>query len=148
MNKMAPMASAKPSGQAVDRHMQLYYRHRRNGVIVFRMEVANRQRRIELNQIATISSDGEITPHARRTPTEAELTEIRAWWTDWTSRGDENPLNETEAFLVELNRFTDWVQRHAPDAQVDAHSDPLLMALLDLRQVVVRRLSKIGDDDA
>ena len=122
--------------------MQLYFRHRENGIVVFRMEVANRQRRIELNQIATISRDGDITPHKRRAPTEAEMAEIAKWLSDWQARADAEQLNETEKFLVELNRFTDWVQRRAEHAEIDAHSDPLLMAILDLRQVVVRRLSE------
>ena len=126
--------------------MQLYFRHRENGIVVFRMEVANRQRRIELNQIASINRQGEITPHKRRTPTEAEMAEIEKWQSDWQARADADNLNTTEKFLVELNQFTDWVQRRADHAEVDAHSDPLLMAILDLRQVVVRRLSEDPPD--
>ena len=127
--------------------MQLYYRHRQNGVVVFRMEVANRQRRIELNQIASISKRGEITPHKRHQPTEAELAEIEAWLADWQTRADSDDLNTTEKFLVELNQFTDWLQRRADHSEVDALSDPLLMAILDLRQVVVRRLSEDPPED-
>ena len=128
--------------------MQLYYRHRKNGVAVFRMEVSNRQRRIELNQIATISGAGEIKPHKRRPATEDEQAEIAEWWAAWKARSDAGELSETEAFLVELNRFTDWIQRHAPDAEINLHSDPLLMALLDMRQVVVRRLSEVETSKA
>ena len=128
--------------------MQLYFRHRENGVVVFRMEVANRQRRIELNQIASISQKGEITPHKRRPPTEAEMAEIAAWQTEWAARVEAEDLNTTEKFLVELNQFTDWVQRRADHAEIDAHSDPLLMAILDLRQVVVRRLAEDPPEDA
>ncbi|MEM7210870.1 MAG: hypothetical protein AAF479_03095 [Pseudomonadota bacterium] len=131
--------------------MQLYYRHRQNGVTVFRMEVANRQRRIELNQIASILHDGRIVPHKRRPATDAELTEIEAWHADWKRRSGDEELTETEQFVAELNQFTDWVARRAPAEQVDRQSDLLLTALLDLRQTVVRRISQLDapleDDD-
>ena len=128
--------------------MKLYYRHRKNGAVVFRLEVANRQRRIELNQIASIAKTGEVVPHKRRPPTDAEMAEIREWWATWQARADTDQLSETEKFLVELNRFTDWFQRRAEYEEVDDTSDPLLMAILDLRQVVVRHLSDMPDDNA
>jgi len=126
--------------------MKLYYRHRENGVTVFRMEVANRQRRIELNQIATIRK-GEVVPHKRRPPTEAEITEIEAWHTAFSAKRDADDFNETEKFIEQLNLFTDWAARKAPGDQIDEQSDALLTALLDLRQVVVRRLSEGVEED-
>lgn len=126
--------------------MKLYYRHRENGVTVFRMEVANRQRRIELNQIATIRK-GEVVPHKRRPPTEAEIAEIEAWDTAFAAKRDVDDFNETEKFIEQLNLFTDWAARKAPADQIDAQSDALLTALLDLRQVVVRRLSEGVEED-
>ena len=128
--------------------MKLYYRHRENGVTVFRMEVANRQRRIELNQVATITRHGEIVPHKRRTPTPEELTEVQQWWDNWQVRRDAGDLDEAEEFITELNLFADWAARKADAAQIDKQSDALLTALLDLRQVIVRRLSEDdGDPD-
>jgi len=126
--------------------MQLYYRHRTNGATVFRLEVANRQRRIELNQIATIDRDGTIAPHPRRAPTDAERGEIAVWWQDWQDRTAAGALSETEQFIATLNHFTDWAARHAGAREIDTRSDALLTALLDLRQVVVRRLSQAEPD--
>jgi len=125
--------------------MKLYYRHRDNGVTVFRMEVANRQRRIELNQIATILKDGTIAPHKRRPPSDAEREEIAAWWADWQTRSATGDVCETEKFIAALGQFTDWLARRAPGEEVDQQSDALLTALLDLRQTVVRRLSNLDD---
>lgn len=122
--------------------MKLYYRHRDKGVTVFRMEVANRQRRIELNQIASIMRDGEIIPHKRRHPTEVELAEISVWWNNWLNRSEAGEITEIESFISQLNIFTDWLARRADHDDVDVQSDALLTALLDLRQVVVRRLSE------
>ena len=126
--------------------MKLYYRLREKGALVFRMEVANRQRRIELNRIATISADGEVTPHRQRPASDQEMAQAAAWWRDWCARRDEGRLAETERFMAQLNGFTDWMAREAADGEVAELSDPLLMALLDLRQVVVRRLSDVEAD--
>jgi len=127
--------------------MQLYYRVRKQGALVFRMEVANRQRRIELNQIATITGKGEIKPHRRRPPTGDELASIDAWWEDRKTRRKDKSLDDVEVFMEELNKFTTWIEKEAPSAQISSQSDPLLMALLDLRQVIVRRLSEVDKPD-
>ncbi len=122
--------------------MKLYYRVRKQGALVFRMEVSNRRRRIELNQIAAITGKDEIRPHKRRPPTEAEEAEIHAWWEAHKVRRDAGELNEVEVFMEELNKFTTWIDKEAPAAAVSEQSDPLLLALLDLRQVIVRRMSE------
>lgn len=122
--------------------MKLYYRVRKQGALVFRMEVSNRQRRIELNQIAAITGKDEIRPHKRRPPTDAEEAEIREWWRTHKARREAGELDDVEVFMEELNKFTNWVEKEAPNATVSEQSDPLLMALLDLRQVIVRRLSE------
>ena len=127
--------------------MKLYYRHRKQGAQVFRMEVANRQRRIELNQIASITNQGDIVPHKRRPASDAELAEIAEWWDGWQKRRDAGALNQTEAFMADLNQFTNWIAKGASDTEIDTLSDDLLMALLDLRQTIVRRLSNIETDE-
>lgn len=124
--------------------MQLYFRHGEKDVIVFRMEVANRQRRIELNRIASIDPDGAITQLPDRAPNVAELARIRQWWADWQQRSTGGELDRTEQFISDLNQFTDWLACRADETEVDARSDDLLTALLDLRQTVVRRLSEVG----
>ena len=127
--------------------MQLYFRHGEKNVVVFRMEVANRQRRIELNRIARIAPDGTITEQKNRAPTGPELTRIQEWWADWQKRSEADDLDRTETFMHELNLFTDWLARRAEASEIDNRSDDLLTALLDLRQTVVRRLSQIGPDE-
>ncbi|MEM9061764.1 MAG: hypothetical protein AAGD13_14995 [Pseudomonadota bacterium] len=127
--------------------MKLYYRLRKQGAQVFRMEVANKQRRIELNQIASITQQGEIVPHKRRPANESELSEIAAWWSDWKAREGDGSLYKTELLMAELNEFTNWIAKDAPAEEVDNLSDDLLTTLLDLRQTIVRRLSNIPTDE-
>lgn len=128
--------------------MKLYFRHHDQGARVFRMEVANRQRRIQLDQIASITEQGDVAPYDDRPMTDAELAEIKAEWATWRQRRDAGELKSTETFMAELNRFTDWIASDAAGVEVNGLSDELLLALLDLRQTVVRRLSDIESTGA
>ena len=57
-----------------------YFRVRENGAFVFRVDTENRQRRIEMDQIAIINiRNGEVKPHGGRALTEADQAAIDAW---------------------------------------------------------------------
>ena len=57
-----------------------HFRIRENGAAVFRVGTANRQRRIEMEQIATVHlGKGEIRPQGARALTEEDLAEITRW---------------------------------------------------------------------
>ena len=54
-----------------------YFRIRDNGATVFRVDTENRQRRIEMDQIATVNvRNGEIKAHGDRTLSGADLAAI------------------------------------------------------------------------
>jgi len=55
-----------------------YFRVRENGATVFRVDTENRQRRIEMNQIAVVNvRNGEIKPQGDRPLTEADVAAIQ-----------------------------------------------------------------------
>ena len=57
-----------------------YFRVRDNGAFVYRVDTENRQRRIEMDQIAVVNiRNGEIKPHGGRTLSEQDLDEIKTW---------------------------------------------------------------------
>ena len=57
-----------------------YFRVRENGAAVFRVDTENRQRRIEMDQIAVINiRNGEVKPHGDRALSEDDLAQIEAW---------------------------------------------------------------------
>ena len=59
---------------------EYYFRVRENGAFVFRVDTENRQRRIEMDQIAVINiKNGQIKPHGDRELTPADMAEIEAW---------------------------------------------------------------------
>jgi phage FluMu protein gp41 len=52
---------------------------RENGAAVFRVDTENRQRRIEMDQIAIINMrNGEIKPHGEQTLSEDDLARIHS----------------------------------------------------------------------
>ena len=61
---------------------QFYFRIRDNGATVFRVDTENRQRRIEMAEIAAINvKNGNIKPHGEVVLTAAELAVIKNWLT-------------------------------------------------------------------
>lgn len=117
-----------------------YFRVRENGATVFRVDTENRQRRIEMEQIATINiRNGEVKPHGDRKLTETDIAEI----TDWIAeRSHLLALREVDDILRtvdHLNLTAQWVQSRASDGQLDQVTDSLLLAMHDLRTVLVRK---------
>ena len=119
---------------------EYYFRIRENGAAVFRVDTENRQRRIEMDQIAVVNvKNGEIKPHGERTLSDADLAAIRDWLAargELLARRDMDDIHRT---VDHLNLTAQWAQSKATDAQLDAVTDALLLAMHELRSVLVRR---------
>lgn len=117
-----------------------YFRIRDNGAAVFRVDTENRQRRIELIEIAmVVVKNGNIKPHGDHVLTEADTAAIRDWL---AARQQELAAREVDDILRaidHLNLTTHWVQTRAEDAALEAVTDRLLLAMHDLRGALVRR---------
>lgn len=124
-----------------------YFRIRENGAAVFRVDTGNRQRRIEMDQIAVVNvKTGDIRPHGGRTISQADLQAIGDWL---ARRQDLLAARETDDILRladQMNQVAHWAQSKATEAQVAAVSDALLLAMHDLRGVLVRK--QAGRPDA
>ena len=124
------------SGQLPD----FYFRVRENGALVFRVDTENRQRRIEMDQIASVNiRNGEIKPQGDRELSEHELEVIQDWMTDRTALLAERDIDDIYRAVDYLNLTTQWAQAKASDEQLEAVTDDLLLAMLDLRSVLVRK---------
>lgn len=117
-----------------------YFRVRENGALVFRVDTENRQRRIEMDQIAVINiRNAEIKPHGDRTLSDADIEVIRRWMAERQTVLAERDVDDILRAVDHLNLTTQWAQTRATDDQLDLVTDSLLLAMHDLRGVLVRR---------
>lgn len=117
-----------------------YFRVRDNGAFVFRVDTENRQRRIEMDQIAVVNiNNGQIKPHGDRALSDEDMTAIRDWMTDRVRVLAERDIDDIHRAVDYLNQTTHWVQTRATDEQLELVTDTLLLAMHDLRTVLVRK---------
>lgn len=127
-----------------------YFRVRDNGALVFRVDTENRHRRIEMDPIATVNiRNGEIRPQGDRTLSETDLAIIRDWLDERREVVAARELDDIFRAVDHLNLTAHWAQTRATDAELDEVTDSLLLAMHDLRSVLVRRKSErlARDDD-
>jgi len=117
-----------------------FFRVRENGAFVFRVDSENRQRRIEMDQIAAINiRNGDIKPHGDRQLSDADLTAIQDWMADRRLVLAEREMDDIHRAVDYLNMTAHWAQTRATDAQLEDVTDALLMAMHDLRSVLIRK---------
>ena len=122
---------------------QFYFRIRDNGASVFRVDTENRQRRIEMDEIASVNiRNGTIKPHGDAVLAVADLTAIKDWLVTRVAKLAERDVDDIHRAVDHLNLTTHWAQSRATDAQLDAVTDTLLLAMHDLRTVLVRKKSE------
>lgn len=120
-----------------------YFRVRDNGAAAFRVDTENRQRRIELDQIAVINlNKGEIKPHGDTQLTDEDVAEIRTWMAKRLALLAMRDIDDIHRAVDYLNTTTQWAQSRATDDQLEDVTDALLLAMHDLRTVLVRKKSE------
>ena len=122
---------------------QYYFRVRENGALAFRVDTENRHRRIDMDQIAVINMrNGEIKPHGDRDLDQEDLDAIRGWM---ARRGEVlamRDIDDIRRTIDHLNLTAQWAQSKAEAAQLEEVTDDLLLAMHDLRTVLVRKKSE------
>ena len=117
-----------------------YFRVRENGAFVFRVDTENRDRRIEMDQIATINiRNGEIKPHGDRALSATDLEKIKGWMAERSEVLARRDIDDILRTVDHLNLTAHWAQTRASAAQLEAVTDALLLAMHDLRTVLVRK---------
>jgi hypothetical protein len=117
-----------------------FFRVRENGAFVFRVDTENRQRRIDMEQIAAVNiRNGEIKPHGGRTLSERDMAEIESWMAERSAVLAARDIDDIKRAVDHLNLTAHWAQTRATDAQLDAVTDDLLLTMHDLRSVLVRK---------
>jgi hypothetical protein len=117
-----------------------YFRVRENGAFVYRVDTENRQRRIDMDQIAVVNiRKGEIKPHGDRALSDADLAAIRDWMEERQAILAHRDIDDILRAVDYLNTTAHWAQSRATDEQLEAVTDALLLAMHDLRTVLVRK---------
>ncbi|MFK7877175.1 MAG: hypothetical protein AB8B71_15565 [Paracoccaceae bacterium] len=119
---------------------EYYFRVRENGAVVFRVDTENRQRRIEMDQIAIVNiRNGDVKPHGDHTLSATDLAEIKTWMSNRSDILEQRSVDDIRRTIDHLNLTAQWAQSKANAEQLDAITDELLMAMHDLRTVLVRK---------
>ena len=119
---------------------ELYFRVRDNGAAVFRLDSENRNRRLEMEQIAVANlRNDQIRPQGDRRLSASEEAAIRAWMDARRTELAARELDDVRRTVDRLNEVAQWAQARASDDEIEALAEPLLLAMHDLRGVLVRR---------
>ena len=119
---------------------EYYFRVRDNGAFVFRVDTENRQRRIDMDQIAIVNiRNGEVRPHGDRQLSDADKEVIQDWMTERRALLAKRDIDDIMRAVDYLNTTTHWVQSKAADEELEEVTDALLLAMHDLRSVLVRK---------
>ncbi len=117
-----------------------FFRVRENGAFVFRLDTSNRQRRIDMDQIAVVNiKNGTFKAHGDRVLEEADITAIAEWVEARQTLLAARNLDDILRAVDHLNMTAHWVQSRAADEELEAVTDALLLAMHDLRSVLVRK---------
>lgn len=129
---------------------EFYFRIRENGAAVFRISTENRQRRIEMTEIAVVNvKNGNVRPHGDHVLTEEEEHVIAEWMETRRATLAARDLDDIERAIDHLNLTAQWAQSKASDDALEAVTDRLLIAMHDLRTVLVRKKAdRMGPPDS
>jgi len=122
--------------------VNLYFRVRDNGATVFRVDTENRQRRLEMDQIAVLNTNnGQIKPHSDSDLSEDEERAIKSWMAARQQALAERAIDDIFRAIDHLNLTAHWAQTRASDEDLEKFTDPWLRGMHDLRVVLVRKKS-------
>ncbi|KPN63184.1 hypothetical protein SAMN04488527_10728 [Aliiroseovarius crassostreae] len=117
-----------------------YFRVRDNGAFVFRVDTENRHRRIDMEQIAIVNiRNGEVKPHGDRGLSSEDQAAIATWMTERRALLQRRSIDDILRTVDHLNTTAHWAQTKAEEEELEAITDTLLLAMHDLRSVLVRK---------
>lgn len=119
---------------------EYYFRIRENGAAVFRVSTENRQRRIEMDEIAVVNiRNGNVKPHGDHVLDAEETAVIAEWMEERRAVLKDRDIDDIHRAIDYLNLTTHWANSRAEDEDLEDVTDRLLLAMHDLRSVLVRK---------
>lgn len=93
-----------------------------------------------MDQIAAVNiRNGEIKPQGDRDLSELDLETIQDWMEERTALLAERDIDDIYRAVDYLNLTTQWAQAKATEEQLEAVTDDILLAMHDLRSILVRK---------
>jgi hypothetical protein len=93
-----------------------------------------------MDPIAVVNTrNGEVKPHGARELTEADRTAIADWLAARRATLARREADEIARTVEVLNLAAHWAQTRATDEELETLTGPLLLAMHDLRSVLVRK---------
>ena len=127
----------------------LFFRLRDNGATVFRLDAENRDRRVAYEQIAVVNTRrGDFKPTGDADLSEDEEQQINAWLAQRIALEDKRQADDMARVIDQISHCAHWAQTKASDDQLAALTDDMLMAMHDLRTVLLRKKLDRGDKTA
>ena len=118
----------------------LYFRVRENGAAVFRLDGENRDRRLELEQIAVVNTNrGDFNALGDHILTDAERQVIADWLQERLTLLSTREMDDVHRAIDQINLTSQWAQSKATDDQLNEVTEQLLLAMHDLRSILVRK---------
>lgn len=119
---------------------EYFFRVRENGAAVYRVDTENRQRRIEMDQIAVLNiKNGEVKPHGDRKLSKEDRAAIADWMAERRAVLAQRDIDDILRTVDHLNLTAHWAQTKATADQLEEITDTLLLTMHDLRSVLVRK---------
>ncbi len=120
-----------------------YFRIRETGALVFRIDTENRSRRVEMHPIAVVNMrNGNIKPQGNYELTDEDRAAIEAWIEDRKPVLEARERDRVDQTIDHINLTAQWAQSKASDEELEEMTNALLMAIHDLRTVLVRKMSE------
>ena len=121
---------------------KLFYRVSKSGADVYRIDLQNRLRRLDLEKIAEIDvTSFVITPLPDKRLSTEEENDMRFWCDKRRGQLDLRSQNDINRLVESMNHAANWIENDASDSQLDDIKDQVLMAMHDLRSTMVRRMA-------
>lgn len=117
-----------------------YFRIRENGAAVFRVDTQSRNSRLDLIEIAAVNAkNGTTKAHGSHALTPEDEAAIAQWLAARQGALTAREAQQGQACVETLNLTAQWAQSKADPEVLAEVSDALLLAMHDLRAVLVRK---------
>ena len=124
-----------------------YFRIKDNGAVVFRVDTENRHRRIELEKIAVINlKKDEVRVHGKHELTDADNAAIAKWIEARKAQLAGKRKDKVQQAIESLNMATHWINSQASPEEIENACDALLLAMHDMRTVLVQKRARQPED--